>query len=100
MNLAIAKELSDIGINVITYGKMGSIIEEEVEEGRTLVYAGDAPWGALPTIFLIPGVLILFVVGLMSLELMRGMYGFNKGTGFTSIIIKPIAEMFTDFPKN
>jgi hypothetical protein len=36
----------------------------------------------------------------MSLELMRGMYGFNKGTGFTSIIIKPIAEMFTDFPKN
>ena len=74
--------------------------EEEVEEGRTLVYAGDAPWGALPTIFLIPGVLILFVVGLMSLELMRGMYGFNKGTGFTSIIIKPIAEMFTDFPKN
>jgi len=74
--------------------------EEEVEESRTLVYAGDAPWGALPTIFLIPGVLILFVVGLMSLELMRGMYGFNKGTGFTSIIIKPIAEMFTDFPKN
>lgn len=75
-------------------------VEEEVEEGRPLVYAGDAPWGALPTIFLIPGVLILFVVGLMSLELMRGMYGFNKGTGFTSIIIKPIAEMFTDFPKN
>lgn len=75
-------------------------VEEEVEEGRTLVYASDAPWGALPTIFLIPGVLILFVVGLMSLELMRGMYGFNKGTGFTSIIIKPIAEMFTDFPKN
>jgi len=75
-------------------------VEEEVEEGRTLVYAGDAPWGALPTIFLIPGVLILFVVGLMSLELMRGMYGFNKGTGFTSIIIKPISEMFTDFPKN
>lgn len=75
-------------------------VEEEVEEGRTLVYAGDAPWGALPTLFLIPGVLILFVVGLMSLELMRGMYGFNKGTGFTSIIIKPISEMFTDFPKN
>ena len=74
--------------------------EEEVEANRPLVYAGEAPWGPLPTIFLIPGVLILFVVSLMSLELMRGMYGFNKGTGFTSIIIKPIAEMFTDFPKN
>ncbi len=78
-------------------------VEEEVTaeaEDKTLVYAVDAPWGPLPTIFLIPGVLILFVVGLMSLELMRGMYGFNKGTGFTSIIIKPLAEMFTDFPKN
>jgi glycosyltransferase involved in cell wall biosynthesis len=29
MNLAIAKELSEIGIKVITYGKVGSIIEEE-----------------------------------------------------------------------
>lgn len=78
-------------------------VEEEVTaeaEDKTLVYAVDAQWGPLPTIFLIPGVLILFVVGLMSLELMRGMYGFNKGTGFTSIIIKPLAEMFTDFPKN
>jgi len=75
-------------------------VKEEVEDDRTLVYASDAPWGPVPTIFLIPGVLILFVVGLMSLELMRGMYGFNKGTGFTSIIIKPLAEMFTDFPKN
>lgn len=78
-------------------------VDEEVTaetENKTLVYAVDAPWGPLPTIFLIPGVLILFVVGLMSLELMRGMYGFNKGTGFTSIIIKPLAEMFTDFPKN
>jgi hypothetical protein len=75
-------------------------IDEEVEEIRPLAYAGEAPWGPLPTIFLIPGVLILFVVSLMSLELMRGMYGFNKGTGFTSIIIKPLAEMFTDFPKN
>ena len=74
--------------------------EVEVEGQRTLAYASEAPWGPLPTIFLIPGVLILFVVSLMSLELMRGMYGFNKGTGFTSIIIKPIAEMFTDFPKN
>ena len=76
------------------------VVTDEVEEERTLVYASDAPWGPLPTIVLIPGVLILFVVGLMSLELMRGMYGFNKGTGFTSIIIKPLAEMFTDFPKN
>ncbi|MFM7099487.1 MAG: helix-turn-helix domain-containing protein [Gemmataceae bacterium] len=74
--------------------------EEEEEGAKTLVYAEETSWGALPAIFLIPGVLILFVVGLMSLELMRGMYGFNKGVGFTSVIIKPLAEMFTDMPKN
>ncbi|GEM_PF-349806 len=81
------------------------VIEEEAEvENETretvLVQAGETSWGALPAMVLIPGVLILFVVGLMSLELMRGIYGYNKGTGFSSIIIKPLAEMFTDFPKN
>jgi hypothetical protein len=93
-------EVEEVEEIVEEVSEVSEDIDEEVEESRPLVYAGEAPWGPLPTIFLIPGVLILFVVSLMSLELMRGMYGFNKGTGFTSIIIKPIAEMFTDFPKN
>ena len=93
-------EIEEVEEIVEEVSEVSEEVEEEVEENRPLVYAGEAPWGPLPTIFLIPGVLILFVVSLMSLELMRGMYGFNKGTGFTSIIIKPIAEMFTDFPKN
>ncbi len=94
------EEVEEVEEIVEEVSEVSEDIDEEVEESRPLVYAGEAPWGPLPTIFLIPGVLILFVVSLMSLELMRGMYGFNKGTGFTSIIIKPIAEMFTDFPKN
>jgi hypothetical protein len=93
-------EIEEVEEIVEEVSEVSEEVEEEVEENRPLVYAGEAPWGPLPTIFLIPGVLILFVVSLMSLELMRGMYGFNKGTGFTSIIIKPIAEMFTEFPKN
>jgi hypothetical protein len=94
------EEVEEIVEEVSEVSEVSEEVEEEVEVQRTLAYASEAPWGPLPTIFLIPGVLILFVVSLMSLELMRGMYGFNKGTGFTSIIIKPIAEMFTDFPKN
>ena len=93
-------EIEEVEEIVEEVSEVSEEVDEEVEESRPLAYAGEAPWGPLPTIFLIPGVLILFVVSLMSLELMRGMYGFNKGTGFTSIIIKPIAEMFTDFPKN
>ena len=93
-------EVEEVEEIVEEVSEVSEEVEEEVEGHRPLAYAGEAPWGPLPTIFLIPGVLILFVVSLMSLELMRGMYGFNKGTGFTSIIIKPIAEMFTEFPKN
>lgn len=93
-------EVEEVEEIVEEVSEVSEEVEEEVEGPRPLAYAGEAPWGPLPTIFLIPGVLILFVVSLMSLELMRGMYGFNKGTGFTSIIIKPIAEMFTEFPKN
>ncbi|MEI6685634.1 MAG: helix-turn-helix domain-containing protein [Planctomycetota bacterium] len=93
-------EVEEVEEIVEEVSEVSEEVEEEVEGPRPLAYAGETPWGPLPTIFLIPGVLILFVVSLMSLELMRGMYGFNKGTGFTSIIIKPIAEMFTEFPKN
>ena len=79
------------------------VSEEIVEEEETLSpvtsTVGETPWGVLPALVLIPGVIILSIVSLMSFELMRGLYGYNKGTGFTSVILKPIAEMFTELPK-
>jgi hypothetical protein len=79
------------------------VSEEIVEEEETLspvtATAAETPWGILPALVLIPGVIILSIVSLMSFELMRGLYGYNKGTGFTSVILKPIAEMFTELPK-
>lgn len=73
--------------------------EEEVPTSAPAYAATETPWGILPALVLIPGVLILAVVCLISFELMRGLYGYNKGTGFTSVILKPIAEMFTELPK-
>lgn len=79
------------------------VSEEIVEEEETLSpvtsTVAETPWGILPALVLIPGVIILSIVSLMSFELMRGLYGYNKGTGFTSVILKPIAEMFTELPK-
>lgn len=79
------------------------VSEEIVEEEETLspvtATVAETPWGVLPALVLIPGVIILSIVSLMSFELMRGLYGYNKGTGFTSVILKPIAEMFTELPK-
>lgn len=79
------------------------VSEEIVEEEETLspvtATAAETPWGILPALVLIPSVIILSIVSLMSFELMRGLYGYNKGTGFTSVILKPIAEMFTELPK-
>ena len=86
------------------YGEsVEEVSEEIVEEEETLspitATAAETPWGILPALVLIPGVIILSIVSLMSFELMRGLYGYNKGTGFTSVILKPIAEMFTELPK-
>lgn len=75
------------------------IVEEEDTFSPVTATAAETPWGILPALVLIPGVIILSIVSLMSFELMRGLYGYNKGTGFTSVILKPIAEMFTELPK-
>lgn len=75
------------------------IVEEEEALSPVTATAAETPWGILPALVLIPGVIILSIVSLMSFELMRGLYGYNKGTGFTSVILKPIAEMFTELPK-
>jgi hypothetical protein len=59
-------EVEEVEEIVEEVSEVSEEVEEEVEGPRPLAYAGEAPWGPLPTIFLIPGVLILFVVSLMS----------------------------------
>lgn len=76
--------------------------EEYAATGAPVAYAPavEAPWGPLPAFLLIPTVIVLFVVSLLSFELMRNMWSYNKGSGFSSIILRPLTELFVELPKN
>ncbi|MFO0876584.1 MAG: helix-turn-helix domain-containing protein [Gemmataceae bacterium] len=58
--------------------------------------AAPAEWGALPAVLLFPTVIVLFVVGIMGFELMRGMYGFHRPTVVGKPLIDNIARQFDD----
>jgi excisionase family DNA binding protein len=62
--------------------------------------APPAEWGAMPAMVMGFCVIVMFLVGLMGFELVRGMYGYRQGGPVTSIVIDPLARMFTeDLPK-
>jgi len=76
--------------------------EEEEEPDLALVAeAAPAEWGALPAAVLIPCVLVLLIVGLMSFELVQGMWGYHKPGKVSRMVIDPIARMWDDtLPKD
>jgi excisionase family DNA binding protein len=75
--------------------------EEEEEEERVAAAAAPAEWGPVPAILLFPAVLVLFVVGLMSFELVQGMWGYHRPARVGSPVIKAIAGTFDEsLPKD
>ncbi len=72
-------------------------VAEEVEEEReTYAEAEPAEWGALPAAVLIPCVLVMFVVGLMSWELLHSMWGYQQPGRAASPVVRFFAESFGD----
>jgi hypothetical protein len=71
---------------------------DEEAEPAALAAAPAAPveWGSLPALVLLPCTIILFIVGLMSFEMIQGMWGYHKGAKVSNLIIRPIAKMFDD----
>jgi excisionase family DNA binding protein len=67
----------------------GEVSEEAEEEEEPAVYekaAPTAPWGALPVIFLLPCVIVLFLVGVMGFELVQSMVA-HKPPGMVTRLI-------------
>jgi hypothetical protein len=77
------------------------LAEDEVSEGRTRVVAAAPPtWGPLPAIVMIPCVAVMFLVTLMGLELVRGMWGYHQPTKVSGTLTRAMASMFdSDLPK-
>ncbi|MGE3804619.1 MAG: hypothetical protein AB7K24_08100, partial [Gemmataceae bacterium] len=80
--------------------EVDDVEDEEEEEPATAAVGAGAPalppasWGALPVIFLAPCVIVLFLLGLMTFEMLHGMWGYKQSYKPTSLIVKPISELF------
>lgn len=64
---------------------------EEGEETEA-VAAAPAPWGVVPVLALLPCVLVMFLVTLMSFELLHNLWGYHQPTGPASVVTQPIAQ--------
>jgi hypothetical protein len=78
--------------------------EEEEEAAVAAAPAAEAKpaeWGVLPALVLFPCTIVLFVVGLMSFELVQGLWGYHRSTKVSRLLVDPIARMFDDtLPKD
>jgi len=78
--------------------------EEETGEEEEKVAAAPTTfeWGALPATLLFPTVVVMFVVGVMGFELIRGMWGYHRPSVVGKPVIDNIARHLVDdsLPKN
>ncbi len=70
--------------------------EEEVETYAAAAAAPPAEWGVMVPLVSLFSTILLFVVGLMSFELVQGMWGYHSGNKVSNLIIRPIAKMFEE----
>jgi excisionase family DNA binding protein len=89
------EEIEDIGDDLdADLDEEPALEEEEEAEPVAAAPAPPAEWGVMVPLTSLLCTVILFVVGLMSFELIQGMWGYHRGTKVSNMIIHPIAKMF------
>ena len=84
--------------NLDLEGEPQEVVEEE--EGVAPVPAGayapsrPARWGAIPVVFMLPCVILMFLVGLMSWEMMNIMWGYHQGQKVSGLVVPWMADTF------
>jgi hypothetical protein len=74
--------------------------EEEEVRPRVAAAAAPANWGVFPALVLLPCVVVLFLVGIMSYELVQGMSGYKQPSRPTGGLITTVSDWFNvDVPK-
>jgi hypothetical protein len=69
--------------------------EEEVAPAVAAAPAPPADWGVMVPLVSMFSTVILFIVTLMSFELMQGMWGYHTGNKVSNMLIHPIAKMLS-----
>ena len=79
-------------------GEAADELEEEVAPSRRPVAVAAAPpsWGVFTPIVLLCSFFVLFLLGLMSFELVRGMWGYRQPTKVASPVVHFIGGLFMD----
>jgi hypothetical protein len=77
-------------------GGMRPPLEEEEEEELVAapVAAAPASWGVVPAIFLIPCVLLMFLISLMSFEMLHSLIGYEPASQPSGALVKWVARAF------
>jgi hypothetical protein len=105
------EEAEDLLEEDMDFGEIGAgaEAEEEEEEAAAPAVAGaaapakPAEWGVLPTLVMLPCVVVMFLVGIMGYEMIHSMWGYHQPMPVTSTLLKPLAQMFfapTDLPQD
>src|SRR5262249_12431354 len=68
--------------------------QEVLAAPRAAVRAAPADWGVLTPMVLLVSVLVMLVLGMMSFELVRGMWGYRQNTTVGSFVIKAVGGLF------
>jgi hypothetical protein len=73
-------------------------LDEEVAPSRraAAVVAAPASWGTFTPIVLLCSFFVLFLLGLMSFELVHGMWGYRQPTRVASPVVHMISGLFMD----
>jgi excisionase family DNA binding protein len=94
---AAGGELEDLGEALDEDLDEQPSLEEEEAEGVGVAAAPEAPadWGIVVPVASLFSTLILFLVSLMSFELIHGMWGYHTGNTVTSPIVRFFAKTFS-----
>jgi excisionase family DNA binding protein len=82
---------------------ISELADDELAEpvvARKMVPVAAAPsnWGVLPAIIMLPCVLLMTLLLIMAFELLHDMWGYKQSFKPTGVLIRPIAQMFSELP--
>jgi hypothetical protein len=69
-------------------------VSRDDDEVTTVRAPVAVPWGPLPAALLLPALLFVFLGGLMSYEVLRGMWGYHSPTQPANALVRGVADMF------